>query len=177
MHDHTRQTLTAALYGVRAIEAARDDEQALSKAIERLRDLLDAALRGPTPSRRRAPTIKRAGPDSNETSVVLWIQSAPLQRGGLADTHSAGRILRRAPERGNLVAAELAAPGLDPLELTSLIAPRPGAWPAGGIRWLHRWRTACEPLDDALIVAGCLPRSEDRRTPQPCRRCGSVCDT
>jgi hypothetical protein len=74
-------------------------------------------------------------------------------------------VFQRAIERGNVVAAELAARQLgglslvDALELTALIALRDrGRAGRAGARWLQRWldETAGATIEDACMVAGCL---------------------
>jgi hypothetical protein len=94
------------------------------------------------------------------------LNAADRPREGVTGSQGhASAIFRRAVERGNVVAAELAARELgrldlpDALELTALVAvndrPRSRRLAA---RWLRRWldERGAPTIDEAVVVAGLL---------------------
>jgi hypothetical protein len=102
--------------------------------------------------------------DSRWASVASWLLSGPGPGEPLGNAGSTQVQLRRALERGNLVAAELAAREIgrlalvDALELTALIALRDrDRGRRAAMRWLRWWLEARSPtLDETAIVVANL---------------------
>jgi hypothetical protein len=91
--------------------------------------------------------------------------SGPRTEVHLGDHGHARAALRRAPERGNVVVAEIEArdAGLldldEAVQLTALIALRdPARGERYAVRWLARWleEAKAPTIDEAVLVASCL---------------------